>query len=177
MNTLTKLLLAFVIFLSGCGKSPQKVNDEKIEEYQTYYDIVSKTQKFKESSENFNIALEMSQIPDGTYRYAIVVDEAKIAMYDVVMIAVENNTPYDDADKMMPSLGIFEDSCSLIPGQVNASQGYAKGLAMSGECSEDGVDLEILVQYKNAKRTKETREFFSYHLNTEGYEYKKAEKE
>ena len=31
MNTLTKLLLAFVIFLSGCGKSPQKVNDEKIE--------------------------------------------------------------------------------------------------------------------------------------------------
>ena len=48
---------------------------------------------------------------------------------------------------------------------------------MSGECSEDGVDLEILVQYKNAKRTKETREFFSYHLNTEGYEYKKAEKE
>ena len=119
----------------------------------------------------------MSQIPDGTYRYAIVVDEAKIAMYDVVMIAVENNTPYDDADKMMPSLGIFEDSCSLIPGQVNASQGYAKGLVMSGECSEDGVDLEILVQYKNAKRTKETREFFSYHLNTEGYEYKKAEKE
>lgn len=177
MNTLTKLLLAFVIFLSGCGKSPQKVNDEKIEEYQTYYDIVNKTQKFKDSSENFNIALEMSQIPDGTYRYAIVVDEAKIAMYDVVMIAVENNTPYDDADKMMPSLGIFEDSCSLIPGQVNTSQGYAKGLAMSGECSEDGVNLEILVQYKNAKRTKETREFFSYHLNTEGYEYKKAEKE
>ena len=155
----------------------QIVNDEKIEEYQTYYDIVNKTQKFKESSENFNIALEMTQIPDGTYRYAIVVDEAKIAMYDVVMIAVENNTPYDDADKMMPSLGIFEDSCSLIPGQVNTSQGYAKGLAMSGEYSEDGVDLEILVQYKNAKRTKETREFFSYHLNTEGYEYKKVEKE
>ena len=64
MNTLTKLLLAFVIFLSGCGKSPQKVNDEKIEEYQTYYDIVNKTQKFKDSSENFNIALEMSQLPD-----------------------------------------------------------------------------------------------------------------
>ena len=84
MNTLTKLLLAFVIFLSGCGKSPQKVNDEKIEEYQTYYDIVNKTQKFKDSSENFNIALEMSQIPDGTYRYAIVVDEAKIAINKIL---------------------------------------------------------------------------------------------
>jgi hypothetical protein len=177
MNKIIKTVMCLFLFLSGCSKKTEEVSNEKYEEYQTYYEIVTTNRKFDESTSHFHIALEMSQIPDGTYRYAIVVDEAQIAMYDVVMIAVEDNTAFNDATKMMPSLGIFEDTSSLIPGQVNVDQGYARGLAMSGECENDGVDLQILVQYKNAKRTKETREFFSYHLDTEGYSYKEVEKE
>lgn len=172
-----KILLLFVLLLCGCSQKNQDNTNEKLEEYQTYYEIVTNNARFKEKSENFNIALEMSQIPDGTYRYAIVVDNAQIAMYDVVMIAVEDDIQFQDAAKMMPSLGIFEDTTSLIPGQVNMQQGLAKGLAMSGETDKDTVHLKILVQYKNAKRTKETREFFSYCLNTEGFTYEDSKKE
>lgn len=178
MKKLSKLILVFVLFLFGCSEKATSIDtNERYEEYQTYYEILMANRKFDESTSHFDIALEMSQIPDGTYRYAIVVDNAQIAMYDVVMIAIEDNTKYKDATKMMPSLGIFESTSNLIPGQVNVEQGYAKGLAMSGECDKDNVDLQILVQYKNAKRTKTTREFFSYHLNTEGYEYQTVEKE
>ncbi len=177
MKKLTKLMMCMFLVLAGCTNKTNAETLEKYEEYQTYYEIVSANRKFDDSTSSFHIALEMSQIPDGTYRYAIVVDEAQIAMYDVVMIAVEDNIAFKDSSKMMPSLGIFEDPSSLIPGQVNVDQGYAKGLAMSGECDQDGIDLQILVQYKNQKRTKETREFFSYHLDTEGYSYKEVEKE
>ena len=172
-----KLLLVFLLFLCGCTQQKQENTNEKYEEYQTYYEIVTNNTKFKDKSENFNVALEMSQVPDGTYRYAIVVDNAQIAMYDVVMIAVEDDIKFQDATKMMPSLGIFEDTSSLIPGQTNIEQGLAKGLAMSGETDKDAINLKILVQYKNAKRTKETREFFSYHLDTEGFSYEESNKE
>lgn len=162
--------------LSGCTIFTNSETKEKLEEYETYYGIIYDNTKFTDKSENFNISLEMAQVDDGSYRYVIVVDDPQVAMYDVIMMAIVNNTPFEETTTMMPSLGIFEDESSLIPGQVNVDQGIAKGLAMSGECEEDNIDLQILVQYKNEDRNKQTREFFSYHLNSEGYEFKEIEK-
>lgn len=176
MKKFLKCMFATVLFLSGCSTAQEKKTDAvKYEEYQTYYQMVLDNQKFVESSDHFTISLEMSEIPDGTYRYAIVVDEAQVSMYDVVMIAVEDHTAFEDAKTMMPSLGIFEDPCSLIPHQVNVEEGYAKGFAMSGESDTDGIDLEILVQYKDQTRSSTTREFFSYRLDTTGFTYQKVE--
>lgn len=177
MKRLLTIITLLSLSLSGCLSNTDETTQEKLEEYETYYGIISDNTKFEQDSDNFNIALEMSQIPDGTYRYVIVVDEAKIAMYDIIMMAVEGTTPFEETTKMMPSLGIFEDESSLIPNQVNVEQGLAKGLAISGESKEGELDLQILVQYKNSKRTKNTREFFSYHLTTEGYEYVEINKE
>lgn len=178
MNKLMKILTVSAICLCGCStKTETKTDTVKYEEYETYYQMVLDNQKFSDTSDHFTISLEMSEVPDGSYRYAIIVDEAQISMYEVVMIAVENHTAFSDATTMMPSLGIFEDPYNLIPNQVNKEEGYAKGLAMSGESDTDGIDLEILVQYKNQTRTKTTREFFSYHLDTDGYEYQKAGEE
>lgn len=175
MNKFLKVILPFVFFLSACStKTETKTSAVKYEEYETYYQMVLDNQKFSDSSDNFTISLEMSEIPDGSYRYAIVIDEAQISMYDVVAIAVVDHTAFSDAEVMMPSLGIFEDTYNLIPGQVNVDDGYAKGLAMSGESDTNGIDLEILVQYKNQTRTRTTREFFSYHLDTDGYTYQKV---
>lgn len=174
-----KLLLCLSLVsmcLSGCTLFTDQETKEKLEEYETYYDIIYDNTKFIEQSEEFHLALEMAQVDDGTYRYVIVVDAPQVAMYDVVMMAIVDNIPFEQTTSMMPSLGIFEDECSLIPGQVNVEQGIAKGLAMSGESKEDGVDLQILVQYKNEDRNKQTREFFSYHLSSEGYEFKEIEK-
>lgn len=171
MKKLLICLSVFNMFLCGCINFTDNATQEKLEEYETYYDIIYENTKFLASSDNFNIDIEMSQVPDGTYRYAIVVDDPKIAMYDVIMMAIEGNVPFVETTQMMPSLGIFEDESSLIPGQVNVSQGIAKGLVISGESKDSEIDLQILVQYKNSKRSKQTREFFSFHVTSEGYEY------
>lgn len=177
MKQLLKILLACVFVLCGCTTKTNTSTNEKIEEYETYYDIIMSNTNFTDSSDNFHIALEMSQVPDGTYRYAIVVDDPKIVMNDVIMMAVMNDIPYEESEQMMPTLGIFEDTNSLVPNQVNLEQGIAKGLAMSGESDSDSITLKILVQYQNAKRTQKTSEFFSFHLDTQGYTYQPTSKE
>lgn len=174
-----KFLIGFSIVsicLSGCSVFTDSATKEKLEEYETYYGIIYDNTKFIEQSDDFHIALEMAQVEDGSYRYVVVIDDPQVAMYDVVMMAIVDNVPFEETTSMMPSLGIFEDECSLIPGQVNVENGIAKGLAMSGDCREDNVNLQILVQFKNENRDKQTREFFSYHLSTEGYEYQEIEK-
>lgn len=177
MKYLWKMIVIFAFFVSGCSSKQDTSAQEKLEEYETYYEMISSNTQFSQASDNFTIALEMSQIPDGTYRYVIVVDEPKIVMNDIVMMAVVNQIPYDEATSLMPSNGVFESRCSLVPNQVNKQQGIVKGIAISGESTEDSIHVEILVQYKNAKLTKQTREFFSYRLDTQGYTYEVIEKE
>lgn len=172
MRKITVLLCSIcMLFLSGCHtqkKVGTTVSKAKQEEYETYYNAVLENPVFAESSPDFDISLEMNQVPDGTYRYYVILDHAKTAMYDVVMIAVENDTPYDSADKMMPSSGIFEDPVSLIPGQVNKKDGYAKGIVLSGETDQKSVNLKILTEWSNQDHTEKSREFLSFHLTPEG---------
>lgn len=172
MRKITVILsLICVVFLSGCNTSKKEdtaVSKAKQEEYETYYNAVLENPVFAGSSTNYDISLEMNRVPDGTYRYYVIVDDAKTAMYDVVMIAVENDTPYDSAVKMMPSSGIFEDPVSLIPGQVNKKDGYAKGIVMSGETDQKSVNLKILIEWSNQDLTEKSREFLSFQLTPDG---------
>lgn len=166
------LAMISALFLSGCttarNQTGRVVSKAKQEEYETYYRAVLENPVFVQSSPNYDISFEMNQIPDGTYRYYVILDQAKTAMYDVIMIAVENDTAYDSATKMMPSSGIFEDPVSLIPGQVNKKDGYAKGIVMSGETDQKSVDLKILVEWSNQDHTEKSREFIGVHLSPDG---------
>lgn len=165
------LAMISALFLSGCSAGNQTgrvVSKAKQEEYETYYKAVLENPVFVQNSSDYDISFEMNQIPDGTYRYYIILDQAKTAMYDVIMIAVENDKAYDSATRMMPSSGIFEDPVSLIPGQVNKKDGYAKGIVMSGETDQKSVDLKILVEWSNQDHTEKNREFIGVHLSPDG---------
>lgn len=176
MKKLTILAAVCLLFFTGCSQKKNRntsISRAKLEEYETYYNAVLENPVFSGSSDNYSISFEMNPIPDGSYRYYVILDQARTAMYDVVMVAVENDIPYDSAKKMMPSSGIFDDSVTLIPGQVNKSEGFAKGIVLSGETKDKSINLKILVEWSNRDHTKKNREFLSFHLTPDKAEYQK----
>ena len=158
-------VIAGSLLLSACGK---KGSDGDVTRYETYYRAVTENTKFTTESENYTVSAEMTQWDDGTYRYYVIFDEPRISMYDIVIMAVEDNRPYEEAVKMMPSSGIFDATSSMIPNQVNSKAGFVKGLIISGECDEEPVELDIMVEWKDRSGKNATREFLSMELGMDG---------
>jgi hypothetical protein len=167
MHRLIKAVICCgMLLLTGCQK--ETADAASLEEYQTYYNTVSENVAFAHESRNFSCELEMTQVSDGTYRYYVVIDGPKTAMYDIVAIVVENDVSYADADKMMPSIGIFDEKKSMIPNQVDTANGFVKGIALSGETSESSISLKVLVEWKDKAGKESTSEFLAYDLTMDG---------
>lgn len=169
MRKYLKLFLCFsILMLNGCQKKSSTVDAAAMDEYQTYYNAVSENIAFSSESKNFTCETEMTKVEDGTYRYYLVIDQPITAMYDVVAIVVENDIAYEDADKMMPSIGIFDDTKSMIPNQVDSENGFVKGIALSGESSESSIQVKMLVQWLDKTGKNSSREFLSYTIHVDG---------
>ena len=153
------------LLLCGCTK-PRQSSD--VTRYETYYRAISENTKFISASEYYTISAEMTEWDDGTYRYYVIFDEPKTSMYNIVIMTVENGIPYDESVKMMPSSGIFDATSSMIPNQVNSKAGFVKGLIISGECDEDIIQLDLMVEWKDRTGKNVTREFIEMDLGMEG---------
>ena len=163
------IALTSLLLVSGCAKKKEKdgVTDAQLSIYETYYNTIYDNAVFSPDSSHFSLETEMTALPDGTYRYYVVIDHPKVAMYNVTALVIEDHTAYDEADKMMPSIGIFDDSVSLIPYQVNTEEGFAKCISLSGESSEKTISLQILVEWRDSTGTKRSREFIAKDLEAE----------
>ena len=163
------VLLLCIGLLAGCTRTA--VSDElMMASYEGYYLAVQDNERFQDGSDYYNLYGEMSKIGDGTYRYYVFLDNAQIAMYDVVMLAVENGIPFAEAETMMPSIGIFEKTdYSLIPYQSRPVSGYVKGLVISGESQEDSIDLKLMVEWRDQSRKNTYREYIAFTLTPSGY--------
>ena len=156
--------------LAGCA-STSSSKELMMAAYEGYYRSVEGNERFQSGSDYYQIYGEMTKIGDGSYRYYVFLDEPQIAMYDVVMLAVENDTPFDDATTMMPSIGIFEKTeYSLIPNQARSAAGYVKGLVISGESQQASVDLKLLVEWRDKTKKNSYREYIAFTLTPAGYE-------
>ena len=158
--------IAACLILTGCNSGSGKKGD--VSRYETYYRTIEENTKFLEGSEYYAISAEMTQWDDGSYRYYVIFDDPKIAMYDIVIMAVEDDRPYEEALKMMPSSGVFDASSSMIPNQVNSKAGFVKGLIVSGECEDDEIELSFLVEWKDKSKKNTFREFLRFTLNMDG---------
>lgn len=150
---------AALLLLTGC--TGRKNTDTGMVNYEAYFHAVESNAKFEESSRYYTLSTEMNEMPDGTYRYYVIVDDPQIAMYEIKVLAVEKDATFEKSVKMMPSSGILDDAVSMIPGQVNSEGGFVKGIALSGECTEPQITLSVLVAWKDKNGQKETREFLT----------------
>lgn len=167
-------LLLCIGLLAGC-RSTSSSNELMMAAYEGYYQSVEDSERFQTGSDYYQIYGEMSKIGDGSYRYYVFLDEPQIAMYDVVMLAVENDIPFEEATTMMPSIGIFEKTeYSLIPNQARSAAGYVKGLVISGESQEDSIDLKLLVEWRDKTKKNSYREYLAFTLTPDGYQAEEA---
>lgn len=159
------MILALLLLFTGCTNNSASIEEEKLEKYKNYYESITDNAAFTAISSFYDIQVVMNRLGDGTYRYDIIIDNPRIAMYDIEVIAVENDMLYSQSlleNKMMPTLGVFEDDTieyNMIPNQVNLDSGYIRGISISGISTTAVIDLKIRVSWKDYTKVNTTREF------------------
>lgn len=154
-------LLVFVTLLSGCARK-ESDEDIKMEKYKYIYQTVSDNDSFLNEPLYYDLDVSMSKLSDKEYRYDITIDNPQRAMYDIQVMAIENNLEYSLTNKMMPTIGILEnDSINMVPYQIDYERGYVKGVILSGVTEDPVVNLKIRVSYKDYLLVRETKEYYN----------------
>lgn len=161
-------VLLLILTLSACTFNTQEyLSKENYARYQAYYTSIFDNDRFITFTDAYNIQVVFTKVAE-QYRYDIIIDEPTIAMYDIEVMAVENDVIFERADKMMPSFGIFElNDSNMIPFQVDVEKGYVKGIILSGMVDVPIVELKVMVAWKDYAKLNTTREFFMYNLDYE----------
>ena len=158
-------LLCVLFLLCSCGEIGKQKADPN-ERYIYMIETLQEHELFAEGSEYFDIAADMAKI-EGGYRYYITVDNPRLAMYDVELLAIEKGVNY--LSNMAANVGIFEESkYNMIPNQSNPEKGYVKGIVASGVSSSPETTLYIFVQFKNVDHTSAHSEYIKLDVSYEG---------
>ena len=155
------LMAAALLLISGCSKKdPNQISTEKMQLYTAYYKSIMEMHRFQDKSDFYDLEVVMNQLPDGTYRYYVILDQPRVAMVDVEMLVVDAAVDYSQTSVIAPSVGLLEnEDYSLIPNQVYPELGYVKGLMASGETTSPIVSLNVMVLWKDYAKLKESREY------------------
>lgn len=158
--------LLLVVLLASCTNNANSIlEEENFSRYQAYYTSIFDNDRFIREPSNYELDVVFTKI-DNKYRYDIIIDQPIIAMYDVEVMVIENDQPFERTDKMMPSFGVFEsDKTNMIPYQVNIEKGYAKGIVVSGLVDVKIVELKIMIGWKDYSKLNSYREFFIRNLD------------
>lgn len=155
------VLLAVLLVLSGCT-GINKTADPN-DKYSDMIQLVNDYDEFLTISDYFDVTSEETKLNDGGYRFYIVIDKAKVAMYDVEAIAIEKGVDYSNF--MAANVGIFEDKTySMIPNQSNPDKGYVSGLVISGLSQNAESTVYMLVQWKSKDLLTTTREYMKVEI-------------
>ena len=160
-------LIVLALLVTGCSFGEKSLYAEKVKRYESSWKAILDQDKFVASSPYFNVKATMGKKGDG-YVYEIVVDQPRISLYEVEVVVVANNEPYNK-ETMMPSAGIFDGQYSMIPNQTDTEKSFVGGFQLNGETSQSTVNLKILVSWKDYSHLETTREFLEFNL-----EYKDA---
>jgi len=153
------ITLLLVILLTSCSYYEDTASTANL-----YYDLVELLQSqesFQSSSTYYDVTYELVQESEGVYYYFISIDNAQIALYNVEALAVVEGVDY--TKEMAASIGIFEDTkYSLIPNQSNVSEGFVKGVTISGACASPSIDVRLMVRWDNRSGMTNTKEYLRF---------------
>ena len=155
--------------LCGCQSNKIDINEERAQVYASYITAIQDNENFMEESSYFDISTAMNKISENEYRWDVIIDSPKVAMYEIQILAVERNvigTLRDD--KIMPSFGILEEEVyNMIPNQVDLNKGYVEGFILSGMTELPEVTIEVMVVWTGYAKLAQNREFFYLHAKYE----------
>jgi uncharacterized protein YceK len=158
-----KLLLALFIMISfsACQSAEQKQKAANLQKYNAYYTAILNNDKFQSFSDLFDITTVMNKLSETEYRYDVIIDNPRVAMYDIEVLVIVNDKSLQISKEVMPSIGIFETGeYNLVPYQVNMKSGYSKGFGLSGTVKTATVELKALVLWYDYAKVSQQREYF-----------------
>lgn len=135
----TILLLLSLIFCFACTKSNQE--DRQFELYnQLKKELIVHENMDKDIPCRISVVFNPL---DNEYRYDIVIDQVQEDMYNIVALAYAN----EDSEQMCPTIGVFdEDTYSLKVNYINKSEGFYKGIQLSGKCAQKQT-IKLYISY------------------------------
>lgn len=163
----TILFLLLLVLISGCSSSRNSASAE--ERYANIIELISEHESFSSSSAYFDISVEMAKINTG-YRYYITVDNPRVAMYDIELLAIEKDVDYHN--NMAANVGVFEETqYNMVPNQSYVEKGFVKGIVASGLSQNADTTLYIFVQFKNADYSLNHTEYLQLDVRYEDQQY------
>lgn len=158
------VLILSLFLVSGCS-GITTADKLELETYKSMYTDIFNATSFKTSSNYFSIGTSLTFLSEANYRYDVVIDAPKVAMYDVEILLIQDNGSLVFSQTMMPSVGIFEDKTYyMVPYQVNPKANFEKGFALNGISVSAPVRLKMAVSWKDALN-KQYKEYFDFTLS------------
>lgn len=169
------LVLCTLLLVTACSFDNRKTKDDQMKRYTSLIQSTLDNDKFTQTSKSFTIQAKIEKTGD-VYEYEVSIDKPKYALYNLEVVAVENNSSETD-DKIMPSVGVFDGPYTLIPNQSRIDAGYLKGVGVKGEVAEPELNLKLTVSWRSDSASKEHKEFFEFNLKYEAPKVEEPVKE
>jgi hypothetical protein len=159
------LVLLLLVWASACQSTAQKQYATNLQRYNAYYTAILNNDKFLGNSENFDISTIMNKLSDNEYRYDVIIDNPRIAMYDIEILVIENDKSLEISSQVMPSVGLFESKeYNMVPYQINLKSGYSEGFGLSGTVSTANIKLKVMVLWHDYAKVTQKREYFDLNV-------------
>lgn len=152
------LFCTLAILISGCSNNKIKENDFQYT-YNSFVNSILDNNGNDTAEIPFSHHLEVTKESSGEYRYAITIDDARIAMYNIQMMVVDKS-----ASGQYPFIGLMNDEpeYSMIPNQENKENNFVKGIVLEGLSATPKFTLLIQVSWKDYAQVNTRSVFFSY---------------
>ncbi len=161
-----KLILLLVLTLCVSACSDRNTKDKEFQNtYNSFVDSILDNNGADTAEIPFAHHLEVTKESSGEYRYAITIDDPKVAMYHIQMMVVDKA-----AGGQYPFLGLLNDEemFSMIPNQENKDKYFVKGVVLEGLSPNPKFTLYVQVSWKDYAQINTSTVFFSY-----TYDYEK----
>lgn len=152
------LCMALVLFMSAC--TDRNTKDKEFQNtYNSFVDSILDNNGADTAEIPFSHHLEVTKESSGEYRYAITIDDPKVAMYHIQMMVVDKA-----AGGQYPFLGLLNDEemFSMIPNQENKEKYFVKGVVLEGLSPNPKFTLYVQVSWKDYAQINTSTVFFSY---------------
>lgn len=157
MRKLTVYLLCLLL-LGGC-KSNGTTSDNNVK-YFNYIDLIINNNYVESSNIPFDCSISVGKNEKEEYVYLVTIENPKIAMYNVEMMALINTDI--GKDTMFPTVGVIDDDrYSMIPFQSNLERGYPGAIIVSGTSEAPEFTVNLLVVYHDYSGQNETKVYLN----------------
>ena len=152
-------ILVMLLLVVGCTDNPNS-DELLLEKYKTAYNDLVGNDKFDTSSTFYDIDVVVNELGSNEYRVDAIIDNPKVAMYNVEIIAELNSIGVEQFEEVVPSLGIVDQAYyNLIPFQVNKDEGFYAVLVVSGISDKPKGEIILKINWSDYAETQSYQEF------------------